>query len=99
MPTEYYHTIASAKPVPRGKKGLAFPIPSKLVNGPGKDTVITIQMAFICPDWTLVFADHQVMITFHVMLLKELCCAQDFATDSKVSLAILMSAAPSDDKQ
>ncbi|KZP15730.1 hypothetical protein FIBSPDRAFT_958569 [Athelia psychrophila] len=58
LPTNDYHTIMAGKPVPRGKKGVAFPIPLELVDGPAKDAMITIQMAFIRPDWTLVFVDH-----------------------------------------
>lgn len=98
MPTEDYHTIVAGTPVPRGKKSLAFPIPLDLIDGPAKDAMITIQMAFIRPDWTLVFVDHQCMMAYHVMWLITPCCAQDFVVDSKVSLSILsINMAQSDD--
>jgi hypothetical protein len=70
----------------RGKKSHAFRIPSHLFDGPpGVDGQISIQLAFIRPDWTLIFADHNVMISFHVMHLRQPCKEEDFYPGSRAS--------------
>ncbi|KAJ7800060.1 hypothetical protein B0H14DRAFT_2901324, partial [Mycena olivaceomarginata] len=69
MPTKMYHDIISQTPVLRGKKSFSYPIPAKYIDGPKLETdrVILIQAAFIRPNYTLVFTDHNVMIQFHLM--------------------------------
>ncbi|KAJ7017454.1 hypothetical protein C8F04DRAFT_1156071, partial [Mycena alexandri] len=68
MPTEWYREIVSKPPVPRGKKSFAYAIPDEFIDGPARKRVISIQAAFVRPQWTLVFVDHNVMIQFHLML-------------------------------
>ncbi|KAJ6469536.1 hypothetical protein DFH09DRAFT_1111147 [Mycena vulgaris] len=71
LPTRWYTTITSQTPVKRGEKSRAFPIPSEYIldsDAPSKEGhIISIQAAFIRPKWTLVFVDHNVLITFHPM--------------------------------
>ncbi|KAJ6595067.1 hypothetical protein DFH09DRAFT_1136116 [Mycena vulgaris] len=71
LPTRWYTTITSQTPVKRGAKSRAFPIPSEYIldsDAPSKEGhIISIQAAFIRPKWTLVFVDHNVLITFHLM--------------------------------
>ena len=47
--------------------------------------LVSIQAAFRCTDWTLLFVDHNVMITFHVMALKKPCMPEDLTPGSTVS--------------
>jgi len=47
--------------------------------------MVSIQMAIIRPDWTLIFCDHNVMIFFHVMRLSRSCVPSDFQPGSMVS--------------
>ncbi|KAJ7443076.1 hypothetical protein B0H11DRAFT_1932063 [Mycena galericulata] len=67
MPTAWYKQITSRAPVPRGKKSMAFLIPDELIDGPGTGRKISIQAAFIRPEYTFIFSDHNVMIQFHLM--------------------------------
>jgi hypothetical protein len=54
----------------RGEKSLSYEVPSEYWGGsPSKDRIISIQAAFECSEWTLIFCDHNVMISFHVMSL------------------------------
>jgi hypothetical protein len=69
----------------RGEKSKAFSIPPKHYSGPaGSQGQVSIQAAFIRPDWTLIFVDHNVMISFHVMALRNVCTAADLKPTSKV---------------
>ncbi|KAK7015890.1 fatty acid synthase alpha subunit Lsd1 [Paramarasmius palmivorus] len=79
--TAHYNSIVGGQLSNRGEKGKAFQVPPNLIFGPPRNTPlqITIQAAFIRPDWTLIFVDHQVFITFHVMRLRQPCSANDFA--------------------
>ncbi|KAJ7234501.1 hypothetical protein B0H12DRAFT_1142729 [Mycena haematopus] len=71
MPTTMYRAIVSQPDVQRGEKSRAYQIPPEFCKGPpGAPSLISIQAAFIRPNWTLVFCDHNVMITFHVMRLR-----------------------------
>ncbi|KAK6971850.1 hypothetical protein R3P38DRAFT_3140101 [Favolaschia claudopus] len=71
MPTAMYRTIVSKPTIPRGQKSRAYEIPAEFCDGPPEaPRIISIQAAFIRPEWTLVFCDHNVMITFHVMRLR-----------------------------
>ncbi|KAF7965872.1 hypothetical protein HWV62_41174 [Athelia sp. TMB] len=80
-----YDEIVSSPMQKRGKKTLCWPIPSRLFKGPpGATGCITIQMAFRRPDWTLVFADHNSMITFHIMHVKRCCVESDFKPCSQM---------------
>ena len=45
-------------------------VPALLCNEPRGDRLISIQAAFVRPDWTLIFVDHNVLMTFHVMCLR-----------------------------
>ncbi|KAJ7490481.1 hypothetical protein FB451DRAFT_1361348 [Mycena latifolia] len=67
MPTAWYRQIVSQPPAHRGEKSYAFIIPGEYIDGPAGEHVISIQAAFIQPIWTLVFADHNVIIQFHLM--------------------------------
>ena len=88
VPTMVYDDIVSERPVRRGEKSWTYNIPSQYWNQ-GIKTVqgqISIQAAFRCWDWTLLFVDHNVMITFHVMALKKPCKVEDLRPDSKVAI-------------
>ncbi|KAJ7660424.1 hypothetical protein B0H17DRAFT_1185359 [Mycena rosella] len=67
IPTDWYQIITSQPPVTRGQKSYAFRIPDEYLDGPVNGQVISIQAVFICPEWTLLFVDHNVLITFHLM--------------------------------
>ena len=87
IPTKIYSEIVSAPLQKRGQKSHAYGIPSHLFDGPPSvKGQISIQMGFICPHLTLIFADHNVMISFHVMCLRWPCMEEDFCPGSKVSL-------------
>ena len=49
--------------------------------------LVSIQAAFRCTDWTLIFVDHNVMITFYVMALRTPCTLEDLEPGSTVSTA------------
>ncbi|KAJ7467278.1 hypothetical protein B0H11DRAFT_2197385 [Mycena galericulata] len=48
---------------------MAYLIPDEFIDGPGTGRKISIQAAFIRPEYTFIFSDHNVMITFHLMQL------------------------------
>lgn len=85
MPTSDYRTIVEAPTNSRGKKGKQFIIPKSIYDGPQNHGIVTIQMAFICPDFTFVFADHNVMVTFHIMCLTLFCVQSDLTPSLMVS--------------
>jgi hypothetical protein len=73
-------------PVLQGKKIKTFIIPLEIFDGPsGMVGQISIQVAFICPDWTLIFIDHNVMITFYIMALHHPISKADLEPSSRVS--------------
>lgn len=86
MPTKVYQDIISQTPVLRGEKSFSYPIPAKYIDGPKLETdrVISIQAAFIRPDYTLVFADHNVMIQFHLMRVTDSFVPADLNPHSNV---------------
>ncbi|KAJ7754068.1 hypothetical protein B0H16DRAFT_1833192 [Mycena metata] len=84
MPTEWYQNIVSRPPVPRGEKSFAFVVPSEYVDGPARQLLISIQAAFVRPEWTLVFVDHNVMIQFQLMQVSESFLPSDLTPTSKV---------------
>lgn len=85
IPTQTYDDIVSCPPVNRGKKSRTFAVPSKYWDGlPGTQGQVSIQAAFRCPDWTLLFIDHNVMITFHIMGLQNSCKREDLMPGSLV---------------
>lgn len=87
LKTVDYDEIVASKMHQRGKKTVCWHIPAALFKGPPDATgCITIQMAFRRPDWTLIFADHNSMITFHIMHVKRHCAAVDFQPGSQVSV-------------
>ena len=51
---------------------------------------ISIQAAFRSEDWTLLFMDHNVMITFHIMGLRNSCKREDLEPGSQVSFFIIL---------
>ncbi|KAJ7106431.1 hypothetical protein C8R43DRAFT_1140555 [Mycena crocata] len=71
IPTPMYRHIVSQEPVRRGEKSYAYPIPDEYVDGPATGCKITIQAAFIRPNYTLLFVDHNSMIQLHVMQMPE----------------------------
>jgi hypothetical protein len=86
VPTATYDTIVSYPLVNRGKKSKSYNITPELWDGlPGGEGQISIQAAFRCPDWTLLFVDHNVMISFYVMALRKACTRQDLMPGSIVS--------------
>lgn len=94
MPTAWYKRIVSAGTVSWGVKSQAFAIPNEYIDGPintkpGSDLKISIQAAFIRPDWTLVFVDHNVMITFHLMQVSESFSPADLDPGSIVACSFL----------
>ncbi|KAJ7801804.1 hypothetical protein B0H14DRAFT_3782432 [Mycena olivaceomarginata] len=86
MPTKVYKDIISQTPVLRGEKSFSYPIPAKYIDGPKLETnrVISIQAAFIRPDYTLVFADHNVMIQFHLMRVTDSFVPADLNPHSNI---------------
>jgi hypothetical protein len=87
MPTELYHAIIDAGPVSRGVKSKTYRIPPEYYcnTNPTTASQVSIQAALVGPRWTLIFSDHNVMITFHVMALHKPCTYMDFQPNSKVS--------------
>ncbi|KAF7798752.1 hypothetical protein EIP86_009977 [Pleurotus ostreatoroseus] len=73
IPTDQYRSIVSHPAISRGKKSKSFAIPEEFCDKPKNSDPITIsiQAAFVRPEWTLLFVDHNVMISFHVMWLRE----------------------------
>lgn len=56
---------------PGGVKSCGYLVPSKYHCGvAGAKVLVTIQAAFIRPEWVLIFLDHNSMITFHVTRIK-----------------------------
>ncbi|KAJ7754054.1 hypothetical protein B0H16DRAFT_1833154 [Mycena metata] len=84
MPTEWYQNIVSRPPVPRGEKSFAFVVPSEYVDGPARQLLISIQAAFVRPEWTLVFVNHNVMIQFQLMQVSESFLPSDLTPTSKI---------------
>ena len=81
----------ASDPVPRGAKSSAFIIPKAYWDGcPSSQRQISILAAFICPDWTFVLVDHNVMLTLHVMALRAPCTTEDLLPGSKVILFELL---------
>ncbi|PPQ78998.1 hypothetical protein CVT24_012655 [Panaeolus cyanescens] len=71
LPTATYNEIVSQPVVNRGSSSHAFPLgPQFYADNRKEGSNISIQAAFIRPDWTLVFCDHNVMISFHIMELQ-----------------------------
>lgn len=86
--TVQYERIVSGPTANRGAKGTAFQVPADLIQGGVKRSIpllITIAAAFVRPQWTLVFVDHQCFMTFHVMRLRRPCTLADFIPKSAVS--------------
>ncbi|KAJ7180197.1 hypothetical protein C8R43DRAFT_941880 [Mycena crocata] len=84
IPTNWYRHITACPLVSRGEKSWAFPIPDDYVDGPLSDRIISIQAAFIRPDWTLIFVDHNVMIQLHLMQMSSTFTSADMAPGSPV---------------
>ncbi|KAJ3573001.1 hypothetical protein NP233_g2714 [Leucocoprinus birnbaumii] len=63
VPTAVYRDITALPPVARGEKSKAFQIPSEHWGGPSNvPALVSIQAAFVRPDWTFIICDHNVMI-------------------------------------
>ncbi|KAJ7698850.1 hypothetical protein B0H16DRAFT_1705916 [Mycena metata] len=69
--------IVNTPTVQRGSKSQAYPVPNEYIDGPANGVVISIQAAFIRPEYTLIFCDHNVMIQFHLMQMPPGFSAQD----------------------
>ncbi|KAL0567247.1 fatty acid synthase alpha subunit Lsd1 [Marasmius crinis-equi] len=93
LPTKKYQQIIALPTVKRGEKGTAFQVPSDYIIGPERTEPlkISIQAAFVRPQWTLLFVDHQVFITFHVMRLWRCGTAKDLKPGSEQLYARLWS--------
>lgn len=80
-----YQAIVQEPPQNRGVLSKAYGIPDHYYDGPtGSRGLVSIQAAYMRPDWTLVFVDHNVMITFHVLRLSRECNAHDLKPGSMV---------------
>ncbi|KAJ7277035.1 hypothetical protein C8J57DRAFT_1466352 [Mycena rebaudengoi] len=87
--TDWYRKIVSLDPVQRGEKSNAYRIPADyLVGTPTESSLVSIQAAFICPEWTLIFVDHNVMITFHLMQASPLLTIKDLIPSSPIWLSL-----------
>ena len=85
IPTELYRAIVDAGPVNRGVKSKTYRIPPEYYRDTNSTAgQVSIQAAMVGPRWTLIFSDHNVMITFHVMALQKPCTRSDFQPNSKV---------------
>ncbi|KAJ7677154.1 hypothetical protein B0H17DRAFT_1139801 [Mycena rosella] len=66
--TQWYSEITSAPTIRRGECSHAYALPDCYVQGPeNPKQCISIQAAFIRPNWTLIFVDHNIMIQFHLI--------------------------------
>jgi hypothetical protein len=87
IPTQTYQDIIEGGVIPRGVKSSTFVVPPQYWDGcPSVTGQISIQAAFVSPEWTWIFVDHNVMITFHVMALRVPCTNSDLQPGSKVSI-------------
>jgi hypothetical protein len=69
-----------------GVKSSTFVVPTQYWDGcPSVVGQISIQVAFVCPEWTWIFVDHNVMKTFHVMALRQPCTNGELCPGTKVS--------------
>ncbi|KAF7374061.1 hypothetical protein MSAN_00287000 [Mycena sanguinolenta] len=83
IPTQMYRWIVSQEPVPRGETSYAYPIKDEDVDGPATGCKVSIQAAFIRPEYTLIFVDHNSLIQFHVMQMPEHFTADDLRPGSE----------------
>ncbi|KAJ7877069.1 hypothetical protein B0H14DRAFT_3130263 [Mycena olivaceomarginata] len=83
IPTQMYRWIVSQEPVPRGETSYAYPIKDEDVDGPATGCKVSIQAAFIRPEYTLIFVDHNSLIQFHVMQMPERFTADDLRPGSE----------------
>lgn len=91
VPTQTYQDIIAAGVKPRGAKSSTFVVPTQYWDGcPSVVGQISIQAAFVCPEWTWIFVDHNVMITFHVMALRQPCTNGELRPGTKVSNIYLL---------
>ncbi|KAI5885432.1 uncharacterized protein SCHCODRAFT_01176814 [Schizophyllum commune H4-8] len=77
MFTSQHNTIISQPFIRRGKKSKGFPVPYEYCFGLTGSPVVTILMALVRPEHSLVFADHNVLMSFHVMRLRKRCSRDD----------------------
>jgi len=95
IPTDQYKDITSKDPVKCGEKSFAFVVPPEYCDSPkGIPVKASIQAAFMRPDWTLLFLDHNVMIQFHIMRLRGPFSPQNIKPESAVSNTIKYSFIP-----
>ncbi|KAJ7035751.1 hypothetical protein C8F04DRAFT_1341690 [Mycena alexandri] len=83
IPIEWCRQIVSAPTVPRGSKSQAYAVPDEYIEGPATDRLISIQAAFIRPEYTLLFVDHNVMIQFHLMQTRAAFTSRDLVPTSE----------------
>ncbi|KAK1221921.1 fatty acid synthase alpha subunit Lsd1 [Marasmius sp. AFHP31] len=84
IPTAQYEKIVAQPLQIRGTTSHAYPVPTEFLQGPSSKCLLSIQAAFSRPDWTLIFCDHNVQITFHVMRMARVCTEADLCPNSKV---------------
>lgn len=83
-----YQEIVASPTYHRNKSGvLAWRIPQHLTTGPQPFILITIQLAFIRPDHTLIFVDHNALLSFHIIRRRQSCLSTDFSSNSQVSIS------------
>ena len=89
VPMQVYKDIIAGGVTWRRVKSSSFVIPAQYWDGcPSIIGQISIQAAFVCLEWTWVFVDHNVMITFHVMALRATCSSEDLRPGSKVNIIL-----------
>jgi hypothetical protein len=80
-----YNKITTGKMSKRRKKSRSFKIPRKYCDGPrSARRKISIQAAFVSKNATLIFVDHNVMLTFHVMRFFRAIKPEDLVPTSRV---------------
>ncbi|KAK1236062.1 fatty acid synthase alpha subunit Lsd1 [Marasmius sp. AFHP31] len=84
--TTQYKQIIKQPLEKRGKTSKAFRLPIEYVQGPSSTSLVSIQAAFIRPDWTLLFCDHNVQITFHVMRTRRVYTGEHLQPGSELWL-------------
>ncbi|KAL0061153.1 fatty acid synthase alpha subunit Lsd1 [Marasmius tenuissimus] len=84
IPTTQYRDIIRLPTENRGSTSMAYRVPSHLAHGPNSTSLVSIQAAFVRPDWTLLFCDHNVQITFHIMRVRRTCTENDVLPGSEL---------------
>ncbi|KAK1219815.1 fatty acid synthase alpha subunit Lsd1 [Marasmius sp. AFHP31] len=82
--TAQYEKIVEQPLQIHGTTSHAYPVPTEFLQGPSSKCLLSIQAAFRRPDWTLIFCDYNIQITFHVMKMARVCTEADLCPNSEV---------------